>query len=149
MGVIDVSAGFPEVCVTKANEKLSALFDGMTGLSEEEQFERLLKHYNLIKECADRCLDNFDPKKFIERENNKKSPKELQHMVMAAIQAALILDVLIKKMENSPLSRVNGTSSIFAQCADNAIIIQNTLATGLGVYNQEMQRRQDINLAAE
>lgn len=143
MGVIDVSAGFPKVCEEKANQKLSALFEGLNGLTAEQRFEELYKSLKNFEGCTIACLDNFDADNFIKRQNNQKSDEQLSCMIQGALQGVFLVSALKEKMEESPLSTVNGTSVDFAQCAGIAIVLKEALGRGLNVYHAEMQRRKN------
>lgn len=148
MGVIDVSAGFPKVCEKKANEKISTLFEGLNSLTAEQRFEELHKSFQKFEGCTRACLDNFDVDNFIGRNNNQKSDEQLSCMIQGALQGFFLVCAIQEEMKKSPLSRVNGTSSIFAKCADSAIRVEDSLARGIAVYKAEMQRRQKPPLYA-
>lgn len=141
MGVIDVSAGFPEACKKKAEQKLQPLFDELRDLPEEDQFMCLKDRFDCFARATQACLDNFDTEQFYERGNHEKSDLALNAMMLGGIQGVLLTEALKAKMEELSLSRINGTSFVFAQCSGDCVQIREKALRGIHVFNDEMHRR--------
>lgn len=141
MGVIDVSAGFPEACREKADSKLEKIFGNLSSLSDEDRFAKLQETFALVSKCADQCLDNFQPGEFESRENAKKPDCQLQAMIEGALQGVLVAEGVKDAMNKLPLAHVNGTSVEFKQCSQKLIEAQSRAATAVIVFNNEMMRR--------
>lgn len=141
MCIIDVSSGYPQACCEKATEKLAMVQNHIKDLSFEEKYQTLKHYFDLFAKNTQKCLDNFDSEEFVTRKNDEKPEGELSCMMQGAIQGVLVLRGLKSEMEQSALSRVNGTAYDFARCSNKAIVIEEGLEKGLDVYNREMQRR--------
>jgi hypothetical protein len=149
MGVIDVSAGFPQACREKAALKLEKIFGNLSSLSDEDRFAKLQETFALVSKCADQCLDNFQPGEFESRENAKKSDGQLEAMIEGALQGVLVAEGVKDAMGEMSLSHVNGTSVDFMRCSKQLIEAQTRAATAVIVYNNHMARRSpDIAPAA-
>lgn len=121
----DPARGGADACREKAVKKVTGLIEKLpSGHTEEQRFDALKRDFDTTVACAQRCADNFLPEEFIARDiPGTESAFGRECMLTALEESAYRLAALEEKMAESPLSRVNGRSVAFADCAKAKKII--------------------------
>jgi len=113
-------------CREKASTKVHAFLKGLENLSGRDKFDAISRHFKILSTCANLASENLDPDKFYRRRNNVLTKDDLKCFAKTSLRAQFEMAALLKVMEKlkdekdeneQRLSRVNGTSHIFAECS--------------------------------
>jgi hypothetical protein len=141
-------------CHEKASTKVHAFLKGLEGLPDRDKFIAMAEHFKKVARCAALASENLDPDKFHQRKNNELPRDSLRCFAKTSLRGqfemAAILDAMksLQAENQEPLSLVNGTSHVFAECSQ--ILIQEGcyLETGVqfiekGIVPEEFVPRQE------
>ncbi len=109
--------GWAQSSREKASQKVQKLISTFPAdIAPEEKFEKLVKQFEVVASCTNKCAENFDPKAFEDRKLGENTPEYLSSLRQAHELGVCHLEALQIEMEKMPLAKVNGTSVEFARC---------------------------------
>lgn len=133
-----------EACRKKAAEKIEEITARISRLSDSEKFKELRKEFDGRASAIKLCLDNFRPEEFISRGHTEASGKFLSRIMQSAVQGYYTLRGISGLMEETSLSRINGTAVDFLDRQDKLMDLNGVVETRREFFNSEMQRRLNI-----
>lgn len=104
----------------KGAQKVQDLLN--TDKTEDEKFTDLKKLFDGAVYALDHCGEHFVGNEFQPTNDGhvKRTEEEIRSLMMTRVKAEQVMTDVVHAMKDMALSRVNGTSVIFRQCAEKA-----------------------------
>lgn len=126
MKIRELTAGEQSACRAKATQKVTELLNGLGVKTAEDlenlsegNFDALHTKFNAVMKNYDSCRVNFTGDEYTPRDaaHVERSEDELLLVRQGCATAEVMAHGILDAMKASNLSKVNGTSAVFRECA--------------------------------
>jgi len=125
MKVRSLTAEEHDAFQAKGAQKAVDLLGALKDLPESQRFDTLCQHFKAAAKMLRSCDENFTGEEYTPRDcqNTVRSEEELVMLKQTAVCARQkLLDIYVA-MYKSPLSRINETAILFAECTRELTIL--------------------------